>query len=110
MTDKETKPLTVVQQLMQDVSDNPMQVKWPRDKWGITTALKKEVLMAGGSVRDNQEKHDTLLNTLAVAIAHVQKRRLKDQRVKAQRKASNDVAFADREPRQRVSARPVEAQ
>jgi hypothetical protein len=98
------KPLTVVQQLMRDVSDNPMLVKWPRDRWGTTTALKKEVLAAASTVRGNQDKHDILLNTLAVAIAHIQKRRQKDVRARELSRKGQTEAMADRLPRQRVSA------
>lgn len=104
----ETKAPTIVQQLMADVSDNPTQVKWPRDKWGITTELKKAVLLSASTVRDNQDKHDTLLNTLAVAIAHVQKRRAKDARVRTLGQNDRAAAHLERAPRERVSATVIE--
>jgi len=104
------KPLTVVQQLMQDVSDNPMQIKWPRDTWGTTTELKKAVIYAASTVRGNADKHDLLLNTLAVAIAHIQKRRAKDVRARELSRKGLQAAKEDRIPRQRVSAHARPAQ
>lgn len=104
MADKEQPTPTIVQQLMKDVSDNPVNIKWPRDQWGNTTGIKKELLKAASNIRGNADKHDVLLNTLAVAIAHVQKRRAKDV---AYVKASREIKIAaeqERAPRQRVSA------
>lgn len=104
---KPVKELTVVQKLMRDVSANPTLVKWPRDQWGFTSAIKKEVLEAAGKVRGNTDKHDLLLATLAVAIAHIQKRQAKDTKaVATSRKFLADTA-AGRVPRQRVSSAPV---
>lgn len=102
MTTDTTKP--IVKQLMDEVSANPTEIKWPRDQWGNTTGFKKEFLKAASNVRGNADKHDVLLNTLAVAIAHIQKRRAKDV---AYTKASREVKLAaeiERAPRQRVSA------
>lgn len=101
------KTLTPVQELMRDVSANPTLVKWPRDQWGFTSAIKKEVLEAAGKVRGNTDKHDLLLATLAVAIAHIQKRQAKDTKAVANSRKFLAATAADRVPRQRVSSIPV---
>ena len=98
------KELTPVQILMRDVSDNPANVKWPADRWGLTTEIRKAILNSGGRVCGNADKHDILLNTLAVAIAHVQKRRKKDVEYALSSRAGREAAQAERIPRQRVSA------
>lgn len=98
------KELTPVQKLMAEVSDNPALVTWPRDRWGFTADLKKAILLSAGAVRGNADKHDLLLNTLAVAIAHVQKRRAKDVRAYENSKKFLKKDADGRMMRQRVSA------
>lgn len=106
-TENENEP--VVRRLMREVSDNPTQITWPRDQWGFTSELKKIVIQTAGNVRGHEEKHDLLLNTLAVAIAHVQKRRAKDLRLRELSRSANKRAVADRLPRQQYSIAPANA-
>lgn len=52
------------------VSHNAAFVEFPRDKWGMTSELRKAGLRAAGSVRGNKEKYDLFVSTLRVLAQH----------------------------------------
>ncbi len=70
--------------LMANVSNIAANVKFPRDPWGFTSELKQELVKIAHKA-NTPEKSALLVGTLMVALAHVQKRKEKDQKTKADR-------------------------
>lgn len=96
-----------IKALIANVSDNPAKVEFPTDKWGFTSAIRKEVLKAASNVKGNEEKHNLLLGTLAILCQHIMVRKegdlfMFDLRRKEMREAADELA-----PRQRIAAGPV---
>jgi hypothetical protein len=52
------------------VSANSALVEWPRDEWGFLSALRKELLLAAGNIRGQDDKHELFMNTLKTAALH----------------------------------------
>jgi hypothetical protein len=52
------------------VSANSALVEWPRDEWGSLSALRKELLLAAGNIRGQDDKQEVFLNTLKTAALH----------------------------------------
>lgn len=65
-------------ELLASVPANPADLKFPTDKWGFTSGVRREVLKAASSVRGQEEKHDLLVMTLAILIQHIHARKPKD--------------------------------
>lgn len=63
-----------LRELIKEVSVNPAELKFPTDRWGFTSAIRREVLKQAATVRGQKDKHDLLVGTLAILIAHIQKR------------------------------------
>ncbi len=96
--------MTDLKELMENVSDNPAQIKWPSDQWGFTTEVKKAISSAAGRLGGSQDKHDLLIATLMVALAHVKKRHAKDVRVRAERLGKIKQQQVARQPLERFHA------
>lgn len=90
--------------LIAKVTDNPAKLEFPTDRWGFTSAIKKEVLKGAGSVRGHEDKHDLLLGTLMVLITHIKMRKDKDRKEKALRLARIIAAEDERMHRQHYSS------
>jgi hypothetical protein len=52
------------------VSANSALVEWPRDEWGSLSNLRKELLLAAGNIRGQDDKQEVFLNTLKTAALH----------------------------------------
>ena len=82
---------------------NPATLVFPQDKWGFTSALKKEILKAAGSVKGQDDKHDLLLGTLVVLVTHIKARKDKDAADKVKFMRELEQAHKDRLPREQYS-------
>jgi hypothetical protein len=102
-------PVTVdgLKELLAKVGTNPAQLEFPTDKWGFTSAVRKEVLKAASTVYGQDDKHDLLIGTLAILIRHVQTRKAADKLVREKRFEEQDAARGERLHRERVSAPAV---
>lgn len=91
---------------------NPATLEFPTDRWGFTSRIKKEVLLSASQVKGQDDKHDLLIGTLAVLMAHVKARKESDAADRLRLAQLQDEARAERLPRERVSApavpKPVE--
>lgn len=92
-----------LQDLIKNVSDNPATINFPQDRWGFTSQIKTTVLKAASTVRGQDDKHDLLVATLAVLIAHVKARKAKDKATQQMVREHHNAAAAERGPRERVS-------
>lgn len=93
--------------LLAAAGPNPAVLKFPTDRWGFTSEIKKSVLKAAATVRGQQDKHDILIGTLAVLIAHI-KARLPADRNSAEYFAQIEAAAtAERLKRDRIVASPT---
>ncbi len=100
----EVKPaLTELGKLIADVGTNPAKLRFPTDKWGFTTKLRKEVLLAASSVKGQDDKHDLLIGTLAILITHIKARKDSDAAIKAKAYAEKVAAKVERLPREHIS-------
>lgn len=88
---------------------NPAALKFPTDKWGFTSGIKKEVLKAASTVRGAQDKTDLILSVMAVLMQHIKLRQAVDAENRIVSRARYAEAAADRAPRERITASPVEA-
>lgn len=68
-----------LKEMLKTVSANPAEIKFPKDQWGFTSGVRREVLRACASVRGNDEKHAILVATLAILLQHTHKRLPKDK-------------------------------
>jgi hypothetical protein len=102
-TDEEMKVL------MENVATNPAKVEWPRDTWGFTSPLKKELLKAASNVKGDKDKHTLLTSVLIIAIKHLQARQTVDVEARKQQAAFNQAAQEDRLKRQRFYGQTPEA-
>ncbi len=94
--------------LIAQVTDNPAKIVFPTDRWGFTSKIKKEILLAASAVKGQPDKHDLLLGTLVVLITHIKLRKEKDAKEKAINMARMQAAHEERLPREQFSARPKE--
>lgn len=88
-------------ELVQNVSDNPAQVVWPRDPWGFTSELRKAITKVSGRDNGHTEKEEILIATMMVGLAHFKKRRDKNRRVQEQRLTKIKAAANKRVPLER---------
>lgn len=96
-----------IKALVEKAGSNPSALEFPTDKWGFTSKVRKEVLLAAQNVRGQDDKHLLLLGTLLVLTAHIKARLPGDKLAKAQRLAEQAAAEVDREKRNRVAASPA---
>lgn len=75
---EQQKAKLVFKELLASVPANPADLKFPTDKWGFTSGIRKEVLRAAAAVRGADEKHELLVMTLAILIQHIHARKAKD--------------------------------
>ena len=99
-----SKPaLTELGKLIATVGTNPAKLQFPTDKWGFTTKLKKEILLAASNVRGQDDKHDLLIGTLAILITHIKARKDSDRDIQAKARAEKIAAAEERKPREQYS-------
>ncbi len=105
----EVEPLDTdaLRALIKSVDTNPVNVKFPRDRWGFTSQVRKIGLGAASAVKGSKEKHDLLIATLAVLAAHIRARFDGDCDRAAARLVAIAAAAEQRGPRQRIAADPV---
>lgn len=99
-------PYDRIKDLVAKAGSNPATLEFPTDKWGFTSAIRKEVLKAGSTVRGQQDKHDLLIGTLAVLIQHLKARLPSDRAVAQQQLQRISEQQAERAPRERIGASP----
>jgi len=108
MTEEITKPTEPTwMELVRNVSDNGAAIKWPLDRWGYTSDLRKAVVRAAANTTGNAAKEELLVATLMIALAHVKKRRDKDRRMQAERAENTLAAELAREPMERFGLQLV---
>jgi hypothetical protein len=82
MTDTTTLP--AVKPEVPQVTANPGLLDFPQDKWGYTSKMRKEMLLAAGSIKGQPDKAKLYLQTLDLIRAHVLARYALDKDVRAQ--------------------------
>jgi hypothetical protein len=92
-----------LKELLAKVGTNPATLEFPTDKWGFTSAVKKEILKAAGSVKGQDDKHDLLLATLVILVTHIKARKDKDHDDRKAHYAELDKAHLERLPREQYS-------
>ncbi len=50
----------------------PANIPWPRDQWGMTSALKDAVVRAASRCGGYEDKKRVLDETMAVALAYIE--------------------------------------
>ena len=105
-----TEEIVGLKDLLSKVGINPAKLEFPTDKWGFTSAVKKEILKAAGNVKGQDDKHDLLLSTLLVLITHIKLRKDKDRSDREKFMKELDEAHKERLPREQYStSKPQEA-
>lgn len=105
----ETTTRSQLRDLVLNASANPATLKFPQDRWGFTSKIKSIVLDAASTVRGSDEKHELLIGTLAVLIAHANARKANDADVQRKRLERIRGEAGERGPRERVTGQPVNA-
>lgn len=99
-----------LKELLAKVGTNPATLEFPTDKWGFTSAVKKEILKAAGNVKGQDDKHDLLLATLVILVTHIKARKDKDQVDRQKHYDELHKAHLERLPREQYStSKPQEA-
>lgn len=88
--------------LITEVSDNTAKIVWPRDEWGITSGVKKELVKAISNIRGVEFKQELLEAVLYTAIAHIKKRKVKDTAFQKLRQENIKKAAVARAPMERL--------
>lgn len=96
-----------LRELVAAAGANPAALKFPTDKWGFTSQLKSEVLRVASTVKGSDEKHELLIGTLAVLIAHINARKVGDAELQRTRLERIRREADERGPRERVTGSPV---
>lgn len=99
--------LTELQEMIQNAGANPATLKFPTDKWGFTSKIKTEILRTASTVKGQDDKHELLIGTLAILIAHIRARKPSDKALQARRIVRIQEAADERGPRERTTGRPV---
>lgn len=94
-------------QLAREVSDNSAAVKFPTDKWGFTSDLRKALLKAAGGTNGVAAKEELLIGTIMVGLAHIKKRKDKERRLAQQRLEYQAQTAKEREPLERFGLQTV---
>lgn len=89
-----------LKKLIDEVDINPVKIDFPQDVWGATSEVKKAVLKAASQIKGQDDKHDLLIGTLLILLAHVRKRKAVDSVNEKRRRAGIEKAAADLLPRQ----------
>lgn len=95
--------LAEFKELIVNVSANPAEIQFPTDKWGFTSAIRKEVLRTAANVKGQKDKHDLLVATMAVLVAHIQKRLPGDVQRRVDAQAAIAKFAAERAPREQLT-------
>lgn len=56
---------------MKNKYTRPQDIQWPQDKYGITTNLKKAIILAASRVGGYKDKKATLDATMKVAMSYI---------------------------------------
>jgi hypothetical protein len=91
-----------LKELMQRVDTNPAKVEWPRDTWGFTSPVKKELLKALSAIKGDADKTILMESVLIIALKHMKARAEADVRERALRSERLEKAQEERLVRQRV--------
>src|SRR5690606_23710307 len=107
MANTENKPDNndTLRDLIATVSANPAELKFPTDKWGFTSGVRREVLKMAATVKGQKDKHDLLVGTLAILIAHIQKRLPVDAATREKALADQAKFAENRQWKDRISGR-----
>lgn len=90
--------------LLAKVGTNPAKLEFPQDRWGFTSAIRKEVLKAASAVKGQDDKHNLLLSTLLVLLTHIKARKDADTENRKKFMSELDKAHLERLPREQYSA------
>lgn len=107
MSEITTDPLDIIKELVANAGPNAAELKFPTDKWGFTSDVKKAVLRAASSIRGNEQKQMLMIGTLAVLQAHIRARFEPDRELAQKRIEQIEAAAQERNARERVSSYPV---
>lgn len=92
--------MSTIAELIKAAGPNAAALEFPTDQWGFTSGLKKEVLKAASSVQGQTEKHELLVGTILVLLAHIKARKDADAEYRLQRLAIQERAAIERLPRE----------
>lgn len=96
--------VSFTEQYITNVATNVALLQFPRDPFGFTSAFKKEFLKAASTIRGQDDKHEIILNTLAILTAHVKARKSGDLVSRAAIHAQRDAITAEAQKRERYQA------
>lgn len=99
-----TQEIPGLKDLLAKVGTNPAKLEFPQDRWGFTSAIRKEVLKAASAVKGQDDKHDLLLSTLLVLLTHIKARKDADAANRQKFMKELDKAHLERLPREQYSA------
>lgn len=103
----ERPELTPLGELLTKVTTNPATLQFPQDSYGFTSEVRKVVLRAASNVKGQDDKHELLINTLAILITHIKLRKDADKAFEQKRLDEIQAAADERAPRERISAPAV---
>lgn len=86
--------------LIKAAGPNAAKLEFPTDQWGFTSGLKKEVLKAASAVQGQTDKHDLLVGTILVLLAHIKARKDDDAAFRVRRLNIQAAAELERRPRE----------
>lgn len=89
-----------IPELIKAATANAATLQFPTDQWGFTSGLKKEVLKAASAVQGQTDKHDLLVGTILVLLAHIKARKDADAAYRVRRLEIQAAAEAERLPRE----------
>lgn len=103
----ETVTRAQIRAMVAAAGSNPALLTFPTDKWGFTSKIKSEILKAASTVRGSEDKHELLIGTLAVLIAHINARKVGDAELQRSRLERIRREADERGPRERVTGTVV---
>lgn len=95
--------------LAKNVSDNVAQIQYPTDVWGFTSGLRKEFAAITGKLNGHPAKTELLLAHLAIMASHVNKRKAKDDAIRASRRQRIVAGQIARAPLERFNTPTAKA-
>jgi hypothetical protein len=87
----------------QSVSGNPSEVVWPKDPFGVASALKAGGLASAERIRGHEDKYKVVMATLKVLAAHTKARYEKAAKQKLVVAEDLEKARLERDSRERNS-------
>lgn len=99
---------TSIKYFVSKAGTNPAQLEFPTDKWGFTSAIKREVLKQAATIKGQQDKTDLITCVLAVLLKHVQLRQAEDALNQPIRRERLRAAAEERAPRERIGAAVID--